>query len=126
MAKKITPENLSEAVREILQDYQEETEKTLEEVTKDVAKAGVKALKSASSVFGGTGKYRKGWTAQKETVARYATLWVIWNKSLPGFPHLLEYGHAKRNGGRVPGRTHIAPVADDLVETYTKELEGKL
>lgn len=123
---KITPENLSQAIADILQEYEEGAEKTLEDVTRDVAKAGAKALKNASGVFGGSGKYAKGWTAQKETVARYHTLWTIWNKSKPGLPHLLEYGHAKRQGGRTAGKTHIAPVADDLIEQFQKKLEGGL
>lgn len=123
---KVTPENLGATISQILADYEEDATKTLEDVTKDVAKAGAKALKSASRTFGGTGKYAKGWTAQKETVGRHKTLWVIWNKNQPGLPHLLEYGHAKRQGGRTPGKTHIAPVADDLIEQFQNELEGKL
>lgn len=123
---KITPENLSAEIEKIVNDYQDGAIESMGKVTEKIAKAGAKALQSASGVFGGTGKYAKGWTAQKETVARYAVAWTIWNKNLPGFPHLLEYGHAKRNGGRVPGKTHIAPVADDLVEQYLKTMEGEL
>lgn len=124
---KITPDNLSAEIDKILDEYSEDTTKTMDEVVKSVAKAGAKALQNASkSSFGGTGKYAKGWTAESETVARYKTIWTIWNKNKPGFPHLLEYGHAKRNGGRTPGKTHIEPVAEKLAVDFEKELESKL
>ena len=61
-SRKITADNLGEAIAEILEEYGDEVQKDMDDVVKDVGKAGVKAIKSASGVFGGTGKYRKGWT----------------------------------------------------------------
>lgn len=120
-SRKITADNLGEAIAEILEEYGDEVQKDMDDVVKDVGKAGVKAIKSASGVFGGTGKYRKGWTSQTET-ERYGSTVTIYNRT-PGLPHLLENGHAKRGGGRVPGKTHIAPVEQELIKQFEEQIE---
>lgn len=120
-SRKITADNLGEAIAEILEEYGDEVQKDMDSVVKDVGKAGVKAIKSASGVFGGTGKYRKGWTSQTDT-ERYGSTVTIYNRT-PGLPHLLENGHAKRGGGRVPGKTHIAPVEQELIKQFEEQIE---
>lgn len=120
-SRKITADNLGEAIAEILEEYGDEVQKDMDDVVKDVGKAGVKAIKSASGVFGGTGKYRKGWTSQIDT-ERYGSTVTIYNRT-PGLPHLLENGHAKRGGGRVPGKTHIAPVEQELIKQFEEQIE---
>lgn len=120
-SRKITADNLGEAIAEILEEYGDEVQKDMDDVVKNVGKAGVKAIKSASGVFGGTGKYRKGWTSQTDT-ERYGSTVTIYNRT-PGLPHLLENGHAKRGGGRVPGKTHIAPVEQELIKQFEEQIE---
>ena len=83
---------------------------------------GVQALKNASkSAFNGN-KYWKSWTSKvtKEKTGDYSV--VLYSK-MPGLPHLLEYGHALRQGGRTEGRTHIKPVEETLIEEYEKGIE---
>ena len=40
--------------------------------------------------------------------------------------HLLEHGHAKRNGGRVSAHPHIAPAEEVGEEKLMKDLEKAL
>lgn len=122
--RKVTPEQLGEAIKEILDEYGEEVNNNIEEITTRIAKKGVQALRSASSVFG-TGKYKSGWKAEFENT-RYSKTAIIWNAKLPGLPHLLENGHLLRNGMRSTGRIHIAPIEDQLVREYQEMLEKKL
>lgn len=110
----------------ILQDYAEDATMTVKDLSKQFAKKGAQAVKSAAkSKFGGTGKYANGWTSTYEE-GRLSAQGVIYNKAAPGLPHLLEHGHAKRGGGRVPGRVHIAPVEEKLTEEFEKAVKARL
>ena len=121
----IPADQLQKAINKILKEYGDDVYNRTEELTKAFAKKGAQAVKSAaSSAVGGTGKYAKGWTSQVE-IGRLSAVGTIYNRT-PGLPHLLEHGHAKRGGGRVSGRTHIAPVEEKLVEEFTNAVEGAI
>lgn len=123
---KVTPiEKLDATISKILAEYRSEISQNVKEATKQVVKAGVAAVRSQSrTTFSGTGKYAGGWTSQLEE-GRLSTAGVIYNK-YPGLPHLLENGHAKRGGGRVPGRPHISVVESQIIEQFEKKVEAKL
>lgn len=123
MAKKIPIDRLSAEINKILTEYGEEVQENVDEAAQRVTKAGVKAVKgNASGSFGGTGKYAKGWKSKFET-GRLNSQGIIYNGDLPGLPHLLEHGHANRNGGRTPGRVHIAPVEQKIIEDFEKAVK---
>ena len=124
--KKTPIDKLDVAIQKVLSEYGEETNKNVTELAKKFAQKGAKAVKdSAKAKFGGSGKYANGWTYTVET-GRLSAQGAIYNKAAPGLPHLLEYGHAKRGGGRVPGKAHIAPVEEKLVEEFRKAVEHDL
>lgn len=123
---KLTPiDRLQAEVSAILEEYGDEVAENLDEITKEVGKKGAKALRSSSKgSFGGSGKYARGWTYEVEE-SRLGTTVTLYNRT-PGLPHLLENGHAKRGGGRVAGRSHIAPVEAELIESFEKEVASKI
>lgn len=121
-SKKVTMEQLPGAIKEILDQYEGEINRFLPEITEEVGKTGVKALRtSAKQKFNGK-KYAGGWRSVSER-NRYGATVTIYNGRLPGLPHLLEHGHAKRGGGRVDGRAHIAPVEKKLITDFEKKVE---
>lgn len=122
---KTTVDTLAADVTKLLQDYEVDVTKMTREEVRKVAQKGVQALRSNSGVFGGTGKYSSGWTSKVET-NRFTSTATLYNSKVPGLPHLLEHGHAKRGGGRVAGRVHIAPVEKELETIFTKGLEARL
>lgn len=124
MAKTCTIDNMDAAIMDILNEYEEFTTQTVREAVQKIAKEGAKALKSSSGAFGGSGKYARGWTTTSEG-GRFDTTVTIHNRT-PGLPHLLENGHAKRGGGRVAGRVHIAPVESKLIGDYENYLKVNL
>lgn len=125
MAKRTNAERFAADVQKILQEYGDSVKDNLDIVTKAVARKGAQAVKRAAGQFGGGGDYAKGWTATIE-VSRLKVEAAIHNKRKPGLPHLLENGHALRNGGRAPGRVHIAPVEEQIVKEYENEVLSKI
>lgn len=125
MPKKVTTDTLADSIRDILEEYGDEVKGSLDEITKKIAQKGQQAIKNESkSKFNGK-RYWKGWKVDLQ-VGRLDTKATIYNESLPGLPHLLEYGHSKRGGGRVQGTVHIAPVEEQLVNEFEKQVRSKL
>lgn len=113
---------LSTEIVKALQQYTGDVEKAIDEAKKEVAEKAVETLK-ATSPKGATGKYAKGWDAKDVNGKQ-----VIYNKTDYQLTHLLEYGHAKRNGGRVAGKPHIRPVEEQSANDYleaVKKVIGK-
>ena len=129
MAK--TPlDKFSAEIAGILEEYADDVQSNLEEITKEVGKKGAKAVQAQAKATVGGKMYASGWTSQVEAT-RIGTTATIYNKARPGLAHLLEHGHVSRNGtgrtfGRVPGHEHIAPVEQELVDEFQKELEKRL
>ena len=63
-----------------------------------------------------TGKYAKSWTAKKTKENSHSLEMTVHSKNRYQLAHLLEKGHAKRGGGRVSGRPHIAPAEENEVQ----------
>lgn len=125
-SRRITPDQLSAAVNQILEKYGDDAKDNVFDIVKEITKKGAQTLKSESrSTFGGTGKYASGWTTETET-GRLTTKGTIYNGSVPGLPHLLEHGHANRGGGRTAGRVHIAPVEEQLIKEFESKVKSKL
>lgn len=122
--KKTPLDRLQSDIDKLLQDYAEDTTKTVDDLAKDFGKKGAKALRSSSQDLFKGRKYARGWTVTVEKT-RYGTTAVIHNKT-PGLPHLLENGHAKRGGGRVAGRPHIAPVEKEIVKEFRRAVENDI
>ena len=121
---KVPVDRLADAVQKVLRDYAQDVEKDVNDLTRAIGKKGAQAVKQASAGAFGGGAYSKSWTSTIET-SRFGSTAIIHSKK-PGLPHLLENGHAKRNGGRVSGRSHIAPVEEKLVEEFQKAVEQAL
>lgn len=120
---KVTIDNLTDEINKILEEYAEEVTERVDEIAMQVGKKGAQALRNNSASVIGAGGYSKSWKVNTDRT-RHGTLVTIYS-SIPGLPHLLENGHATRNGGRVPGKTHIKPIEEQLItefETKVKDI----
>lgn len=107
--------DLTKEIMSALREYTDDVVEKVEKSADEISKKGVKLLKEKSPKK--TGEYARGWGRVK-TKGGY----IIKNKKYQ-LTHLLEKGHAKVDGGRVPGIPHIAPVEEQIVEEFVKEIE---
>ena len=125
MARVITIDQFASSIHDILEKYGDEINENMEAAVKAVSRKGAQAVKSAaSSTFNGT-KYANGWTSRTET-GRMSAQGTIYNRTVPGLPHLLENGHAMRGGGRVAGRPHIKPVEEKIIQEFEQEVRKSI
>lgn len=127
---KTSIDKLADVISDILDEYEGDIQGNIGEITTAIGKKGVQTLRGeARTRLNGTGEYARGWTYQVDR-QRLSTSVTIYNNH-PGLPHLLENGHVTRNGtGRTypstPAHEHIAPVAEELVEKFEREVVSKL
>ena len=72
-----------------------------------------------------TGKYSKSW-AVKKTRETSDSIQVVVHSKRYQLTHLLEFGHAKRGGGRTRAFPHIAPAEQAGIEQLTRDIERDL
>jgi len=121
MAKKVNPYDISAVIAEELQKYSEEATNKVKEVVNDVAAELVENLKRDSPKR--TGAYAKSWTSKVEYEDNLIKRVRVYNSKHYQLTHLLEYGHAKRGGGRVAGIPHIKPNEEKAIEELERRIE---
>ena len=97
---------------------------TTEEMKNAVMKAGKSVRKEIkSSAPSKTGAYAKSWSVKKTRENSNALEVTVHSRNRYQLAHLLEFGHAKRNGGRTAARPHIAPAEQHGIELFEEEIE---
>lgn len=130
MSNTIKPEELEKALTEYLEDYVEDIEEDVEDTVNTVAKEAKQELVQTSpkSEMVRKTKYYKGWTVKNggRTRKKHYYEKVVWNKTNYQLTHLLEFGHATRNGSRTTPQPHIRPVEEKYGTKFADLLEKKI
>lgn len=122
--------NFEEVVSKMLKDYGYEVMDEVYEALSEVSKEAVKKLQTQSAATFGKGEYSQGWTRtlEKKRLQTFAT--VHGKKPTYALAHLLEHGHALRNGERSRSFIHIAPVndwaQDEALDRIVSKLEERI
>ena len=124
MGKKIQIDQLAEAVNEQLEEY---NKLSAEVVKTAVTKAGNAVKKDiGANAPVKTGRYAKSWRTKKTKESSTELEVTVYSPSRYMLAHLLEFGHAKRGGGRVAARPHIAAAEQHGMEQLESEIERSL
>ena len=124
MANKVSIDGLADAVMKELNEYKE---LSTEDMKKDVRKAAQTVKKDIqANAPRKSGKYAKSWSIKTDKETSEALALIVHSRNKYQLAHLLEKGHAKRNGGRVRAIPHIKPVETWAQQELPKELKDKL
>lgn len=112
---------------EILQGIKEYANLATDDLKKSIRKAGNTVRKEiATSAPKDTGAYAKSWSVKKTKETSNTLELTVHSKNRYQLAHLLEYGHAKRGGGRVAAKPHIAKAEQNAIETLESEITRAL
>ena len=124
MGKKIQIDELADAVNEQLEEY---SKLSTEVVKTAVTKAGNSVKKDiGANAPRQTGKYAKSWRTKKTKETSTELEVTVYSPTRYMLSHLLEHGHAKRNGGRVRAIPHIAPAEEAAEAEMLRDIERGL
>ena len=103
---------LADAVMETLEEYADLAAEDVKQAVRNAGETVRKEIRANAPKY--TGDYAKSLTLTVHSKNRYQ------------LAHLLEYGHAKRGGGRVEGKAHIAPAEEKGIRQLEEEIERSL
>ena len=113
---------MADEIMKGLTDYADLADEAMKKAVRKTAKS-VKDEISANAPKR-TGAYSKSWTANKVSENSHSLQMTVYSKNRYQLANLLEHGHAKRGGGRVAGKPHIAPAeqnGEELLENLIRK-----
>ena len=106
MATKVSIGNMADAIMKELNDYAEATSDGVKSAVTKAAKVVKTEIQAGAPTR--TGAYKKSWATKNTAESSNKLEITVYSRNRYQLAHLLEHGHAKRGGGRVAARPHIA------------------
>ena len=114
---------INQLADEITKGLKEYADLATDDMKKSVRKAGNAVRKEiAQTAPKDTGTYAKSWSVKKTKETSNSLEVTVHSKNRYQLAHLLEHGHAKRGGGRVAARPHIAKAEENAIDTLEQEI----
>lgn len=121
---RVTIEGMAAAIMEGLTEY---ADLATDDMKKAVRKAGSAVRKDIqANAPSDTGAYAKSWSVKNTKETANSLEVTVYSRNRYQLAHLLEFGHAKRGGGRVAGKAHITPAEEKSVTVLEQEIEKAL
>ena len=121
---RVTIDSLADAVMEGLTEY---ADLATDDMKAAVRKAGNTVRNEIKETAPkNTGAYAKSWSVKTERETSSSLHLIVHSRNRYQLAHLLEFGHAKRGGGRVAAQPHIAPAEEKGVGELEQSIERSL
>lgn len=124
MSRNTSIDDMDSAIMTELEKYAGIAADDLKDAVKETAKSVRKDIQDSAPVD--TGKYKKSWSVKNVHEDSESIDLVVHSRNRYQIAHLLEHGHAKRGGGRVAARPHIASAEQRGNEKLAETIESKL
>ena len=124
MAQKVKIDDLAEAVMKELTEYADLATIDMKSAVKKAGNTVKKQIQGSAPKD--TGAYSKSWSVKNTKETSKSLEVTVYSRNRYQLAHLLEFGHAKRGGGRVSGRPHIAPAEENGVQMFENLIEEAL
>ncbi len=124
MSRKVGADSLADAVTRELTDYAMSTADSIKEAVRHASDTVKKDISAGAPTR--TGAYAKSWRTKVTKESTNGMEITVYSPTRYRIAHLLEKGHAKRGGGRVAGRAHIAPAEQHGIKELETEIEQVL
>lgn len=127
MSDLIKVDELNAAIMESLENYNQAAVKGLKKTTTRAMKDLVANTKATAPVGKRSKHYRDSITSRTESETQYgiSKLWYVKGSDYR-LSHLLNNGHALRDGGRYPGTNFIGKAVDAIIPWYVAQIEEVL
>lgn len=121
MATKVSIDAMADAIMKELNEYADSTAEGVKGAVQKAAKTVKAEIQSGAPVR--SGKYQRSWSTKNTAESSNKLEITVYSRNRYQLAHLLEYGHAKRSGGRVAARPHIASAEQSGIELLEQEIE---
>ena len=118
--KKIKVEQLADEVMKELEDYADTTTLGMKAAVQKTGTTVRNEIRAGAPSR--TRAYAKSWSVKNTKQNSHAFEVTVYSRNRYQLAHLLEFGHAKRGGGRVSGRSHIAPAEQKGIEELEQNI----
>jgi len=124
MSQNVSINDMDDVIMKELEQYAKLATDDMKDAVKNTAKSVKKDIESSAPVL--TGRYKKSWAVKNISENANSIEISVHSRNRYQLTHLLEHGHAKRGGGRVAGKPHIAPAEEKGKQDLVNAIEEKL
>lgn len=111
----------------IMKGLEEYAEVATSDLKASVRKAGSNVSKDIqANAPKKTGAYSKSWSVKTTKETSNTLELTVYSPKKYQLAHLLEYGHAKRGGGRTKAQPHIAPAEEAAISQLERDIKRSL
>lgn len=122
MVSNISIDQLGDAISAQLNTFETTVRDGVKKAVDESMDQMVKETRSTAPVRTGRYKRKIGATVGENTLLTYSKVWHV-KKPDYRLAHLLDKGHALRNGRSVSGDSHVTDAANRAVESFQHKLE---